>query len=115
MTTHRRYLFQHPDRWAGLPDAWDRVRTVLEAACEARWWFRDPEVSGQPFGLLVFAVTASGRDQWFTHKRVMALAVDCYYAMGLREDQVPEPLWEALEPHANRGRYRVVQEDEAQV
>lgn len=115
MTTHRRYTFRHPGQWNGQPDAWGRVLTVLEAACEARWWFQDPEVAGEPFGLLAFSVTVSGRDQWFAHKRVLALAVDCYYSVGLREEQVPDPAWEPLEPHTNRGRYRsVVTDDEQQ-
>lgn len=103
MTTHRRYSFQKRE----LPRGHDDVRRILETACERYWWYRDPEVEGGPFGWLVFTFTVSARDQWFAHTRAMRLATDCYYAIGLTEKDVPEPVWETLAPHMNRGRWRV--------
>lgn len=103
MTTHRRYSFSYPDPW---DKGHDRVQRVLEQACAARWWFQDPEVTGAPFQRLQFSFTASGRDQWWTHRRALDLAVDCFIAAGLRETDVPLPEWEPLEPHTNRGRWR---------
>ena len=104
MTTHRRYAFVHPqERLEGH----DVVLQVLERACERHWWFRDPEVSGLPFGRLAFEFTASGRDQWWTHHRALRLATDVYYALGMNEWDVPEPDWEPLAPHMNRGYGRV--------
>jgi hypothetical protein len=103
MTTHRRYSFVHP-----VPqDGHEIVLRVLTTACEEHWWYREPHVEGQPFGRLSFSFTVSGRDRWWTHHRAMVLAVDCYYALGLREQDVPEPDWEALAPHMNRGHSRV--------
>jgi hypothetical protein len=37
----------------------------------------------------------------------MKLAGECYLALGKWEGNVPTPLWETLEPHTNRGRFRV--------
>jgi hypothetical protein len=104
MTTHRRYSFVHP----GPQDGHDVVIRVLREACDTYWWYQEPHVEGQPFGRLSFSFTVSGRDQWWTHRRAMSLAVDCYYALGMDERKVPEPEWEALAPHTNRGRYRLV-------
>ncbi len=104
MTTHRRYVFDHPD---GRPEGHETVRQVLETACEKFWWFRDPEVSGLPFNRLTFEFTVSGRDGWWCHRRAMDLAVDAFYALGMSERDVPEPDWEPLAPHTNRGRWRV--------
>lgn len=103
MTTHRRYSFVHPGPQGGH----DAVLRVLQAACDRYWWYRDPHVEGQPFNRLSFSFTVSGRDQWWTHHRAMTLAVNCYYAMGMRERDVPPPDWEALAPHTNRGHDRV--------
>lgn len=104
MTTHRRYSFIHPEP---KQNGHDTVLQVLQRACELHWWYRDPEVSGLPFARLVFGFTVSGRDQWWAHQRALRLATDCYYAIGLSENDVPEPDWEPLAPHTNRGRWRV--------
>lgn len=80
---------------------------VLQAACDLYWWYREPHVEGQPFDRLSFSFTVLARDQWRAHARAMKLAVDCYYAMGMRERDVPPPDWEALAPHTNRGHDRV--------
>lgn len=104
MTTHRRYSFQHP----GLRrDGHEVVLQILERACELHWWYREPEVTGLPFGRLAFAFTVSGRDQWWTHQRALKLATDCYYVLGMGEKDVPEPEWEPLAPHMNRGHHVV--------
>lgn len=103
MTTHRRYAFQHPGPQGGH----DVALQVLQRACELNWWYREPEVSGQPFGRLAFAFTVSGRDQWWAHQRAQKLATDVYYALGMTERDMPEPDWEPLAPHTNRGYGRV--------
>jgi hypothetical protein len=82
------------------------VLQLLERACELHWWYRDPEVSGLPFGRLGFSFTSSGRDQWWAHHRALKLATDCYYVLGMTEREVPEPDWEPLAPHMNRGHQR---------
>jgi len=105
MTTHRRYVYEYPKPWTA--GNYDLVRGTLQHACEKHWWYNEPEVSGEPFGRLVFAFTVSARDQWWAHKRAMKLAVDCFYTVGLTEKDVPQPMWESLEPHTNRGRYRI--------
>ena len=104
MTTHRRYSFQHP-----VPrlDGHELVLQVLERACELHWWYREPEVTGQPFARLSFAFTVSGRDQWWAHHRALKLATDVYYVLGMNETDVPKPDWEPLAPHTNRGHWRV--------
>lgn len=104
MTTHRRYYFHPPGAWTYGGHA--RVKEKLEQACERHWWFDDPVVEGEPFGVLSFEFTASARDQWWCHSRAMKLAVDCFYVLGFDEQTVPVPVWETLEPHTNRGRYR---------
>jgi hypothetical protein len=104
MTTHRRYYFNPPGEWT--QGGHSRILEKLEQACEHFWWFRDPEVQGEPFGRLSFSFTASGRDQWWCHKRAMTLAIDCFYAIGFKEPVVPVPAWEPLAPHTQRGRYR---------
>jgi hypothetical protein len=104
MTTHRRYYFNPPGEWTR--GGHQRILEVLQRACETRWWFQEPEVQGEPFGRLSFGFTVSGRDQWWCHQRAMDLATDCFYTIGLREPIIPVPLWEPLEPHNNRGRYR---------
>lgn len=103
MTTHRRYSFQHPGK---REDGHELVQQVLERACQLDWWYREPEVSGQPFARLVFSFTVSGRDQWWAHRRAMKLATDVYYTLGMTEREVPEPDWEPLAPHDNRGYLR---------
>ena len=105
MTSHRRYLFSYPDRWD--KGGHQKVRLVLERACEHRWWYSDPKVMGEPFNLLQFSFTVAARDQWWAHRRALGLARDCFYAVGLGENDVPLPEWETLPPHTNRGRWRV--------
>jgi len=99
LTTHRRYSFVYPLPHGGH----DVVLQILQTACNQYWWFRDPRVEGQPYNRLSFSFTASARDKWFTHHRAMRLALDCFYALGMREADVPEPIWEPLPPHTNRG------------
>lgn len=105
MTTHRRYYFEHPGEWT--KGGYDQILRVLQHACEVFWWFNEPIVEGEPFNRLSFSFTASGRDQWAVHQRATKLAVDCYRAIKLSPHQVPTPMWETLEPHMNRGRWRV--------
>lgn len=104
MTTHRRYTFldSRPD-----PGGHDQVLANLNHACERHWWFNEPEVQGKEFGRLSFSFTVSARDQWFAHKRAMGLAERVYRGLGLGPRSVPVPMWEALAPHDNRGRFRV--------
>lgn len=103
MTTHRRYYFEDPGEWT---TGHDQVMTVLQRACEVCWWFNEPRVEGQPFDRLSFSFTVSARDQWWVHRRAMRLAKDCYIALGKGERKVPEPMWEPLAPHTNRGYWR---------
>jgi len=105
MTCHRRYYFEHPAEWT--EGGHDRILATLQHACEINWWFNEPTVEGEPFQRLSFSFTASGRDQWAVHRRATGLAVECYRAVGRSPVQVPVPMWEALEPHMNRGRWRV--------
>ena len=107
MTTTRIFSFQHPGEWKH-PEAYVEARKVLRAAQRQYWWYEGGEVQGEPFNRLVITFTTHGRDQWWCYHRAMKLAIDCYYAMGLSERDVPAPVWEPLEPHTNRGRYRVV-------
>lgn len=102
MTTHRRYSFVHREP----QDGHAVVLGILQAACKAYWWYQEPHVEGQPFNRLSFSFTVQARDRWWAHRRAMRLAVDCYYALGMRESDVPEPDWEALAPHTNRGYRR---------
>jgi hypothetical protein len=104
MTCHRRYYFEHPKE---ITEGHDAVLRILRHACEACWWFNEPEVVGKGYNRLAFSFTVSARDQWWAHKRAMKLAGECYLALGGWEGSVPTPLWETLEPHMNRGRYRV--------
>ena len=107
MSTHRRYVFEHPKPWT--TGNYDLIRRTLQHACERHWWFNEGEVQGEPYGRLIIAFTVSARDQWWAHKRAMKLAIDCYYAAGMSEKDVPQPMWESLSPHTNRGRYRIPQ------
>jgi hypothetical protein len=108
MTTSRLYVFQHPGTTpipeSGHAAVWD----VLKAAQRHCWWYEQAEVQGEPYGRLSINVVVHGRDQWWCHQRALKLATDCYYAMGLTEKDVPEPLWEPLAPHTNRGHHRVI-------
>lgn len=102
MTTHRRYYFEVPGVWT--TGGHDKLKDYLNHACESRWWYNEPIVEGAPWDRMAFSYTVSGRDQWFTHKRAMALAVDCMYVVGKRERDVPEPIWETLGPDGLRWR-----------
>lgn len=102
MTSHRRYYFEMPGEWKSKGH--DRLQEFLRHVCESRWWFNEPIIEGEPFDRLAFSYTVSGRDQWFVHKRAIALAVDCMYVLGRRERDVPEPIWETLEPDTRRWR-----------
>lgn len=105
MTTHRRYYFVHDGQWdAGH----DRVREELDRQCVRNWWYNNPEVLGEPFGLLEFRVTVSAEDQWRVHTRAMALARTLYAVSGKDVREIPTPFWEPLEPHTNRGYSRLL-------
>lgn len=106
MTTHRRYNYQYPKQWTES-GRHAQIKQLLQHACEKYWWFNEPEVTGEPLGYLSFSFTVSARDQWWCHRRAMRLATDCFYAIGMTEQDMPEPVWETLEPHTNRGRYRI--------
>ena len=103
MTTHRRYYFEHPGE---MKTGHSKVLAVLQHHCETSWWYNEPVVEGQPFDRLSFAFTVSARDQWWAHRRAMRLAEACYRSLMLGPKSIPEPMWEVLEPHTNRGRYR---------
>lgn len=103
MTTHRRYSFVHPVAQGGH----EVVARILQIACDQFWWYREPHVEGQPFNRLSFSFTVSGRDRWWANQRALKLAVDCYYALGMTEADVPDPDFEALAPHTNRGYSRL--------
>lgn len=105
MTTWRRYYWEHPG--TELEGKHEKVVARLQAACERAAWFLDPQVGGAGFDKLTFEYTVTGRDQWFVHKRAMELAAEVFYMLGIRENKIPEPLWEPLEPHTNRGHRRV--------
>jgi hypothetical protein len=102
VTTHRRYYFE-----TERAQDHDRVLAILRHACEAYWWFNEPEVHGAEHGVLSWSVTVSARDQWWAHQRIMKLATNVFQAVGVAPSSMPEPLWEPLAPHTNRGRYRV--------
>lgn len=102
MTTHRRYYFEQPKA-----QGHDRALDLLQHACETWWWFNEPEVGGQDFGLLTFSFTVSARDQWWAHTRAMQLAQRVFQAVGVGIKDMPDPIWEPLAPHDNRGRFRV--------
>lgn len=105
MTTHRRYHFIHPGAWTA--GGYDKALIYLESMCESHWWYNEPVVKGEPLGKMILEFTVSGHDQWRCHQRAILLAEECYEYLGLTVQDVPEPLWEPLEPHRNRGRYRV--------
>ena len=103
MTSHRRYYFELPGE---MTAGHSKVMNALQHACETDWWYNDPQVEGQEYQRLSFSFTVSARDQWWAHRRAMRLAEACCVAIGLSVRKVPEPMWEALAPHDNRGRYR---------
>lgn len=103
MTTHRRYYFLAPGEWVGGRHF--KVKAILETACMRNWWYRDPMVEGEPFNRMSFGFTVSGRDQWWCHRRAIVLAERVCRTIKLKP--VPEPLWESLPPHENRGQLRV--------
>lgn len=110
MTCHRRYYFEMPGEWT--EGGHDKLLTFLQNTCAGRWWYNEPIVEGGPFDRLAFSYTVSARDQWFTHKRAMALAVDCMYVIGRKEKHTPEPIWETLGPDGLRWRVPVDTEEE---
>ena len=109
MTTSRHYVFQHPGDQAIPEGAHQTALEVLQGAQRQNWWYRDGQVQGEAFNRLVISFVVHARDQWWCHHRATRLATDCYYAMGLTEQDVPAPVWEPLAPHTNRGRYRVTE------
>jgi len=104
MTAHRRYFFQEPGEYTGGQH--DQLRAFLEQMCTAHWWYTEPEVTGAVFDRLTFSFKVSARDQWWCHRRAMWLAYRCYESLGRSPEAVPEPMWETLPPHENRGSYR---------
>lgn len=104
MSTHRRYYFEQPGEWTA--GGYATILGVLRHACETCWWFNEPKVEGEPFDRLSFSFTVSARDQWWAHRRAMKLANDCFMALGLSKKNIPEPMWEPLAPHTNRGHRR---------
>lgn len=104
MTTTRRYLFRYPHRVR----EWSHTVALerLQEACQLHHWYRDPEIEGEPYGFLGFSFTVTGRDQWWCHRRAMDLAEKvCWNVLPVAS--IPEPTWENLPPHTNRGRNRV--------
>lgn len=98
MTTHRRYFFTHQGPWDG--GGHTKVAEILTQACSEHWWYRDPQVNGEPYNRMIIIFTVSGRDQWWCHRRALKLAEQCSRAIGMK---VPEPTWWSLPPHTNRG------------
>lgn len=107
MTTWRRYCYTYQD--AVPENGYIKAAEIAQDAMDRYHWYQDVEVTGQAFGVLVLSFTVAGRDQWWCHHRAQSLAVDCFYSIGLDERAVPEPTWEKLSPHTNRGSYRVNQ------
>src|SRR5262245_2390524 len=108
MTTHRRYFFVHQGA-TPTPEAHSKTLEIMRHWCERYWWYNEPRVDGEALNTFSFSFTVSARDQWWVHRRAMNLAEACYYAIGLGPSKIPEPFWELLPPHTNRGRYRVPQ------
>lgn len=106
MTTCRRYHFTPPTSFETAEGGWDVVQLILARRCAQYWWFTEPLIEGEALGVLSFSFTVASRDQWDCHRRAMWLAGSCYLALGLPETQVPEPTWETLPPHTNRGYNR---------
>lgn len=106
MTSHRRYYFEHPGPWED-EEAYDLVRELLMYQSSRRWWYNEPLVEGRPFNRLSFHITVSGDNQWQVHHRAMGLACAVYRHLKLPAHDIPTPIWETLEPHSNRGRFRV--------
>lgn len=106
MTTHRRYYFTYPGAWEGGRHL--KVKAILETACMRHWWFTDPLVEGEPFNRMLFSFTVQARDQWFCHRRAMGLAERVCRVIKMKP--VPEPMWEVLPPHTNRGQLRTTAE-----
>jgi hypothetical protein len=104
MTTHRRYTFTYAGAAEGTHDVF---REVLAQQCARNWWYNEPAVSGEEDGQLSFTLTVSGEDQWRCHRRAMGLAMTCFEKAGISRASIPNPIWEPLEPHTNRGRYRI--------
>jgi hypothetical protein len=110
MTTHRRYWFVHPGQ-SPSPEAHSKTLEIMQRWCEKYWWYNEPKTEGEPFDRFSFSFTVTARDQWWVHRRAMKLAEACYYALGVPPSKIPDPLWEVLPPHTNRGRYRVPRSD----
>ena len=105
MTTWRRYHYVFQGE---VPrNGHNKAAQIAQDATETFHWYQDAQVGGEPFGVLELTFTVAGRDRWWCHHRAQVLATNCFYAMGLDERSVPEPTWEKLTPHRNRGRYRV--------
>jgi hypothetical protein len=102
VTAHRRYYFEMPGEW--MDGGHEKLADFLHHAAARRWWYNEPIVEGAPFNRMAWSYTVSGRDQWFVHKRAMALAVDAIYVIGRRERDVPQPIWETLGPDGLRWR-----------
>lgn len=105
MTTHRRYEFTVQGPW-DHPEGHETVKIILQRRCKQYWWYHEPAINGEALGILSFSFVVSARDQWWCHRRAMNLAGACWLALGLPETQVPEPTWEVLPAHSNRGRFR---------
>jgi hypothetical protein len=102
MTCHRRYTFTFP-----VEVGHGHVYAHLKAACDEHWWYTEPCVRGNGLGILQVEFQVAGRDQWWVHKRAMNLMEKAWYGLHI-DIPVPTPEWETLEPHANRGGYRVL-------
>lgn len=96
MTTHRHYVFA-----TTLDRGHQEVANLLWQRCDEEWWFTEPEVTTE--GQLEFSFWTAGRDVWFCHLRATRLAVDCVYAAGGTEADVPIPSFTKKAPHMNRG------------
>jgi hypothetical protein len=84
------------------------VKAILETACMRQWWYTDPMVEGEPYNRMTFAFTVSARDQWWCHRRAIKLAARVCAVINMKP--MPEPIWQALPPHMNRGQLRVPRE-----
>lgn len=105
MTTWRRYSFEWPGAWKR--GRYDHMRRRLKQVSESFWWYEDAQLEGEPFGALSVVFTVAARDQWWANRRAYVLAEAVFSEAGISLKKIPVPSWEKLEPHTNRGRYRM--------
>lgn len=101
MTCHRRYTYTFR-----VEVGHAHVLSKLEEACDLYWWYTDPAVRGNGLGVLQVEFQVAARDQWWAHRRAHNLISEAFYGLGI-DMEIPDPEWENLPPHTNRGYSRV--------